>query len=81
MTVRDKVFEHDGQAISYCEAKVLIYCAKGMSIKETAALLCRSHKTIKRHRENIHARFGPQRYHTLTSFAVKLLPELEKWVL
>ena len=81
MTARDKVFEHDGNTITCCEAKVLICCAKGMSVKETAALLCRSHKTIKRHRENIHARFGLQRYHTLTSFAIKLLPELEKWVL
>ena len=81
MTARNKVFEHDGQTITYCEAQILLCCAKGMSIKESAALLCRSHKTIKRHRENIHDRFGIQRYHTLTCFALKLLPELEKWVL
>lgn len=81
MTARDKFFEHDGQRISYREAEVLLCCARGMTIKETADTLFINFKTVKRHRNNIHTRFNLPRYHAVTCFATQLLPELEKWVL
>lgn len=79
MTARDKVFEHDGKRISYREAEMLMCCARGLTVNETADFLCLSKATIKRHREHVREHFDLKGYHTLDCFAMKLLPELEKW--
>ena len=79
MTARNKFFEHEGKQITYREAQVLMCCAQGKTIKETANFLCLGKATIKRHREHVRAHFDLKGYHTLECFAMKLLPELEKW--
>jgi DNA-binding CsgD family transcriptional regulator len=80
MTAHEKFFEHNGKRISYREAEVLLCCANNLTVKQTASVLCRSHKTIQRHHENLHTRFDLRGYNSLVCFASKLLPELEKWV-
>lgn len=76
----ERYFHYNGQRISYREGEVLLACAKGWTIADTAETLHISKKTIERHRENIRLRFGLQEYHDLRCFATKLQPELEKWV-
>jgi DNA-binding CsgD family transcriptional regulator len=80
MTARDKFFEHDGQRISYREAEVLLCCARGMTIQQTADLLYIGYSTAKTHREHLRTRFGLEGHHTLACLAAKILPELEKSV-
>ena len=80
MTAQDKFFEHDGKRISYREAEVLLCCAKGMSIEQTANLLNISPATVKSHREHLRERFGTHGRNALCIMAVKLQPELEKSV-
>ncbi|MFN4147403.1 MAG: helix-turn-helix transcriptional regulator [Runella sp.] len=80
MTAYDKFFEYEGQRISYREAEVLLAYANGCTVEQTAQKLKRSPKTIKRHRENLRLRFGLEGYHSLVCLALKIKPQLEKWV-
>lgn len=75
-----RTFEHNGHILTYREVEVLLCCAKGMTIKETATTLFISPKTVQRHHENLNLRFGLHGYHALTCFSTGLLSELEKWV-
>ena len=80
MTPNERFFEYNSQRISYREGQVLLACALGWTIEQTAEKLSVSNSTIKRHRENIRLRFSLQGYNALVCFASKLQPELEKWV-
>ena len=80
MTLHKRFIEHHNQHLSYREGEVLLACALGWTIADTAHTLHISKKTVERHRENIRQRFGLQGYHDLRCFANKLQPELEKWV-
>jgi DNA-binding CsgD family transcriptional regulator len=81
MTPRDKFLEYDGQRISYREGQILLACAQGLTVQETAEKLVISQHTVKTHREKLCARFSLQGYTKLMWFATKLQPELEKWVM
>lgn len=76
----ERYFHYNGQRISYREAEVLLACAQGLTIEQTAEKLYISPSTIKRHRENLRLRFSLQGYSALVCFASKLGTELEKWV-
>lgn len=76
----ERFFHYNGQRISFREGEVLLACAKGWTIEDTAEKLNLSNSTIKRHRENLRLRFSLQGYNALVCFASKLQPELEKWV-
>lgn len=76
----ERYFHYNGQRISYREGEVLLACAKGWTIEQTAEKLFISPNTIKRHRENLRLRFSLQGYSALVCFASKLEPDLEKWV-
>jgi DNA-binding CsgD family transcriptional regulator len=80
MTPQERYFEYNGQRISYREGEVLLSCAQGLTVEQTAEKLSVSNSTIKRHRENLRLRFSLQGYNALVCFASKLQPELEKWV-
>ncbi|WP_041340836.1 response regulator transcription factor [Runella slithyformis] len=80
MTPHDKFFEYDGQRISYREGEVLLACAQGLTIEQTAKKLFISQHTVKTHREKLRLRFSLQGYTKLVWFATKLQPELEKWI-
>ncbi|MBD2704728.1 helix-turn-helix domain-containing protein [Spirosoma sp. BT702] len=69
-----------GQYMTDSEAKVIWLCSEGLTNSQIAEQLNRSIKTINRHCENIRMRFDLNGYHTLRQFAIKIRPELEKWV-
>ena len=79
MRIRPVGFEYEGQVITARQVQILRCCANGMTYKKTADQLCMSRRTVQRHRENIRHRFCLEGYHALECFAIKLLPELEKW--
>ncbi|OIN59489.1 response regulator transcription factor [Arsenicibacter rosenii] len=64
------------------EAETLLYCAKGLTITETADKLFISPKTVQRHRENLREKFNltEQGYHALVLLALEVKEELEKFL-
>ncbi|ADB40424.1 response regulator transcription factor [Spirosoma linguale] len=70
----------DGQYMTPRESEIVWLYAQGLSATQIAERLNVSSKTINRHCENIRARFGLRGYHALLQFALKIRPELEKWV-
>ncbi len=75
-----EVFECDGKRITPREAEVLLCCARGLTSRETADRLFISCRTVERHRENLRERLGLIGPHMLTNWAVRMQPQLEKWV-
>ena len=59
---------------------MLLCGAKGLTNPQTADQLCISIKTVERHRENLRDRFDLHGPHALAYWAVKMQPQLEKWV-
>jgi DNA-binding CsgD family transcriptional regulator len=81
MMTTNKVFEYNGQAFTYREAQILLCCARGLTAKQTANLLCISYNTVKTHRDHLRSRFDLHGHHALDLLAMQLLPELEKSVI
>ncbi|SOD83028.1 LuxR C-terminal-related transcriptional regulator [Spirosoma fluviale] len=73
-------FPIHGSYLTAREAEVLWLGLQGLTILQISERIVRSPKTITRHRENIRTRFGLTGYHRLQLFALKIRPELEKWV-
>ena len=80
MDMKRVKYECDGKRISLREAEVLLCCARGLTSRETADKLFISPRTVGRHRENLRGRLdliGPNK---LSNWAVRMQPQLEKWV-
>lgn len=70
----------DDKFITAREAEVLWLSTNGLVTTSIAERLFVSPKTIARHRENIRNRFELTGYYALQQFALKIRPELEKWI-
>ena len=81
MKEKSNVFEHNGVSFTLREAEVLLCCAEGMTIQETAERLSIASGTVRKHHNNLSLRFGLHGYHGLTFFAVGMKQELEKYAL
>ena len=73
-------FDCDGKRITLREAEVLLCCAHDLTSRETADKLFISPRSVERHRENLRDRFGLIGPHKLSNWAVRMQPQLEKWV-
>ncbi len=73
-------FDWEGKHITRREAEVLLCGARGLTNSQTAEKLFISINTVERHRENVRDRFDLHGPHALAYWAVKMQPQLEKWV-
>jgi DNA-binding CsgD family transcriptional regulator len=73
-------FFHNTQRISVREAEILLACADGLTIMQTAASLYISVNTVKRHHTNIRNKFELRGPHALHVLALALRPDLKNWL-
>ena len=71
---------YPGIALSSREVEVLLYCAAGQTIQQTAESLSISYSTAKTHRENIRERFNLKGNFGIKHFADKHRNEFEKFL-
>lgn len=69
MKMKIELKEYPGVSLSVREAEVLLACAAGRTIQETADELSVSYSTVKTHRENICKRFQIQGNYGIKHFA------------
>lgn len=80
MKVRMELNGYSNTSLSIREAEVLLCCASGYTIKETANFLCISYSTAKVHRENIRERYSLKGNFGIKHFADKYRYELETFL-
>ena len=71
-----------GHLLSKREAEVLLDCAFGLKIDQTADKLCISFRTVQKHRENLRLKFGLLNggSHALMLFGLEVKKELEEFL-
>lgn len=70
----------NGQWITHQQGRVLLCCAYGLSMKQTAEKLCIAYKTVDGHHQKTRELYSVVGYHGLLQLGLKLLPELEEWL-
>jgi DNA-binding CsgD family transcriptional regulator len=79
-TVLTVIKENPQLKLSVREVEVLLCCASGKTIQETAEFLTISYSTAKTHRENIRNRFRLNGNYGIKHFADKYQEEFEQFL-
>jgi DNA-binding CsgD family transcriptional regulator len=66
--------------ISLREAEVLLLCAEGLTMQQTAEKLCITVNTVKSHHRNLSEKFELSGYHAFHTMALLLKDNLTNWL-